>query len=121
MTNFFFFLNIQQSHNSNKDRIAAFIDTQNAAGYPVQAVTSLDQSVPKLHSDNQSESRFPTQGHSYSRQYDSSNQTEVRTTHDDQSVLPPQYEFQMKPHMQDLFLTVFRLAKNKLQGKGFPV
>ncbi|XP_048244061.1 vacuolar protein sorting-associated protein 13B-like isoform X2 [Haliotis rufescens] len=80
-----------ESEASNKDRVAAFIDSAPTLALPV----SEDVSV----SDSQSESMSPGGTH----------------------ILVPQYQFRFAPNYRELFFTMFQQAKNNIQGRGFSV
>lgn len=86
----------QQEQNPNKDRVTAFLDS--ASGYVP---------LPDLSSINQ-----PPTGH---------HPAFNSPTHASDKTAAPYFEFRVEPHFKEAFLTLFRMAKNKMNGRGFPL
>lgn len=87
---------VLQEQNPNKDRVTAFLDS--ASGYVP---------LPDLSSINQ-----PPTGH---------NPAFNSPTHASDKTAAPYFEFRVEPHFKEAFLTLFRMAKNKMNGRGFPL
>ncbi|KAH9494462.1 hypothetical protein Btru_020074 [Bulinus truncatus] len=108
-----------ETHTSNKDRVAAFIDTQKVSDQASDGLAlTLDPPEPPTQFEDHSNQDAPG-----SNQYSANSPGVASTVVESKpnTAMSPQYEFEMEPHWLDLFVTMFRLAKNRLQGKGFPI
>ncbi|XP_059174786.1 intermembrane lipid transfer protein VPS13B-like [Physella acuta] len=111
---------LEQTRTSNKDRVAAFIDTQKVSEKP--STPPCLETEPTLPANGQSVSEVTSQSQQISRLSSSGSLPDLKTSSvPSQMTSAPQYEFELDPHWQDLFVTLFQLTKNRLQGRGFPL
>ncbi|GFO46200.1 vacuolar protein sorting-associated protein 13b [Plakobranchus ocellatus] len=111
---------MEDGRSSSKDRVAAFLDTQTEQVAPHVTFTDLQSEPVEPPALDQSET--PKECNTCSQRQESHGKSTVAEKKppsgaDDN----PQYEFVMDVDQRELFLASFRLAKNKLQGRGFPV
>ncbi|XP_055871203.1 intermembrane lipid transfer protein VPS13B-like isoform X3 [Biomphalaria glabrata] len=110
---------LEQTRTSTKDRVAAFIDTQKISDLPTDGPhVTLEHLDLKTQSEEQD---LTMPGHIVATVPSSSSLTDTKIPGLHPASISPQYEFELEPYWLDLFVTLFRLAKNRLQGKGFPV
>uniref|UniRef100_A0A2C9K5E4 Chorein N-terminal domain-containing protein n=1 Tax=Biomphalaria glabrata TaxID=6526 RepID=A0A2C9K5E4_BIOGL len=110
---------LEQTRTSTKDRVAAFIDTQKISDLPTDGPhVTLEHLDLKTQSEEQD---LTMAGHIVATVPSSSILTDTKIPGLHPASVSPQYEFELEPYWLDLFVTLFRLAKNRLQGKGFPV
>ncbi|RUS71061.1 hypothetical protein EGW08_021165, partial [Elysia chlorotica] len=112
--------------NSSKDRVAAFIDNlTEQVTTPTQPAAAFlpDQSRPDeaaIAGVSDLGGETETRGDATRTSHCGGETLGVRTT-DNPEDENPRWEFRLDADQLELFLSCFQLAKNKLQGRGFPV
>ncbi|GFR62926.1 vacuolar protein sorting-associated protein 13B [Elysia marginata] len=121
---------VEDGHNSSKDRVAAFIDNLTGQGMVAPAPQHL--SLP--HNELESVETAAVDPSEAGRDGNVFSQQQLALSQDTEFLKAqacggsssgtderPRWVYLMDAHQLDLFLSVFNLAKNKLQGRGFPV
>ncbi|XP_035828543.1 vacuolar protein sorting-associated protein 13B [Aplysia californica] len=130
----FYCSTVMENQNANKERVAAFIDStvnltsQPLTGHDLPEPRESDQTIPEMRPEetvpvknSSEETRQRSNSQSERLQRTNSQSESSRQESSTQWASLPECEFHMDPHLEELFLTLFTLAKNKLQGRGFPV
>ncbi|KAK3772280.1 hypothetical protein RRG08_039097 [Elysia crispata] len=114
---------VEDGHNSSKDRVAAFIDNLTGQGAaPTQHLSFPDEPQPiesaAIDPSDQGREFDSCMEHNRENNGKAKLKSQASNSTEDDN---PTWEFLLDVDQLELFLSTFQLAKNKLQGKGFPV